>query len=522
MKNITLCLSLLIAAISQHLYPQMSLAMAPLKPQAAASQPTRPAGDLLKGATFSYRANKDQPFAAELLTFKTGHGNKGNFDAICKFNMPADAKPMSVCLQLAMTDFGITKATLNGKPVQFPLADMYYREAFIQNPDFQPGENVMELSFFANIVDQAHPNLAERLFMSPTGPADLKFIAAPILGAVWQEHFSVTCETNLPSKVTIQSASGQNVLATSDSNTVHRMKVPRDQAGRYVLIATNGQVTLKTDLNPPPFPSADKLKFVVAGDTKNAGPRWAITAAAAIAHKPELIVRLGDFVNIGQMRWEWDSDFLNHAADMQTSVPHYAVRGNHEGNASIFKQLFYTPGDDSQAANWSQRVGPALLIGVDGRTRFTDGTKERKWLEGVLDGSGDAKFIFLFNHHPVMGSCKQTLVKDGKIAEKPSQRAFDDILPLLAKHKATAYLSGHSHMYERLEPASGPTCIISGGAGAHLHKKTWDAPDSKVQVSKHHYCLFEIDGDTCTLRALTPDGKEVDKKVWQARTPAKP
>jgi hypothetical protein len=65
------------------------------------------------------------------------------------------------------------------------------------------------------------------------------------------------------------------------------------------------------------------------------------------------------------------------------------------------------------------------------------------------------------------------------------------------------------------------TVVTSGGAGAPLHDKSPDAakqnPYSKVFASSLNFCVFELKDDTITMKALTPDGKELDKTQWKAR-----
>jgi hypothetical protein len=94
-------------------------------------------------------------------------------------------------------------------------------------------------------------------------------------------------------------------------------------------------------------------------------------------------------------------------------------------------------------------------------------------------------------------------------------------MPLLAKYHATAFICGHDHCYERSEPEGGVTAITTGGAGAPLYRKVQDAakqnPWSKVFAPQLHYCLIEVSGDACTLKAFTPDGELLDTRTWKAR-----
>lgn len=96
------------------------------------------------------------------------------------------------------------------------------------------------------------------------------------------------------------------------------------------------------------------------------------------------------------------------------------------------------------------------------------------------------------------------------------------IVPMLARHKATAFVVSHEHHYERSELPGGVVQIIAGGAGVPCSGKRPQAkaqnPYSKVFAKTLHYCLFEIKGNACTFRAKTPEGRVVDTLTWRSRT----
>ncbi len=63
--------------------------------------------------------------------------------------------------------------------------------------------------------------------------------------------------------------------------------------------------------------------------------------------------------------------------------------------------------------------------------------------------------------------------------------------------------------------------IVAGGAGAPRYNKTGNAdkqnPHLKVFAAELHYCLFEVEGDRCTVKAVRPDGTIIDTKSWSKR-----
>jgi len=272
----------------------------------------------------------------------------------------------------------------------------------------------------------------------------------------------------------------------------------------------SGRVTLPA--------AADSLRFAAVGDNRTNPGDWAKVAAAGLKARPQLHLHSGDMVAAGANEWQWDEQFFGPAKELFAAVPLYPVIGNHEGDAPLYNELFYTPGDQGLSRNWAQQVGPVLLIGIDGRVPWDRDAQSREWLDRTLAES-HAKFIFLVSHYPAWtSSIHGVLRKDGRVAEDTVWRSREVILPLLEKYKATALISGHDHDYERSEPPGGVTNIVSGGGGARLYGPTaGQNPYSKVFVSKLNFCLFEVRGDTCTMKALTPEGELLDTRSWPAR-----
>jgi Icc-related predicted phosphoesterase len=470
--------------------------------------------NLLAGSSWAYRLKADQPWTNRPPAF----AYKVAFQARCEFSKPVGTDWAGAGLDAG--HFGIFGVTLNDQAVALPASDMLYRELIIPASCLRQGTNVLQLDLFVEWREAAPHDVPGNLLLTPLSLSDLKFATRPVLGAADAEAFTVCCELNLPAAVSVLDAGMETRLAHSPTGTVHRLKVPRNNSrGPFVLVAANGQTTLKIPLQPPPAPVADKLTFVSLGDTQGGGRQYERLVEAAMAHRPQLLVRTGDITTYGLKRWYWDDDFFRVATNALTCLPHYVVPGNHDRPRWFTDRVIYSPSGNGTERNWSQRIGPALLIGIHGAQSFAAGSKNIQWLTRVLEGAGDTGFIVLFSHFPPVSSGEHTTVTNGVYRELTTAEASEVILPLLARHRATAYICGHDHFYERLEPEGGVTVLISGSGGAPQRPKAWYPPSSKVFASKHHYCLFEINRTTCTLRALTAEGEELDRKVWQARTP---
>ncbi len=428
---------------------------------------------------------------------------------------------------------------LNDKPVPVPLEGMHYRTI----PGIPPklmrwGGN--ELT--ARITLDNRPPRGKRPEDMPEMPLrltsrlvtlrhhQLMIETGPVVGACGNDFFTVTCRTNMPARVTLAvcplrgdgTMAGTPVNRVSEGPLIHRFHadgLPAEtQRVQYTLQARSGGFATGRTYGPVRLPKGpDRLRFIAMGDSRTFPRAWQAVATAAYQARPDLVLFSGDMVTRGRDDWLWDENFLAAHPEMFARVPFYPVRGNHEERAPLCAQLFWTPAPGGLLPNWAQQVGPALLIGIDGRLDFSPGSENLQWLTDVLAGS-DARFIFLCTHYPAWSSGRYGL---DEYMCRGVRQGRETIVPLLVRHGATAMIAGHEHLYERSELPGGLTHITTGGAGAPLRERKWiDAkrnPHSRHLAVRLHYCLIEIDGDTCTFQAVGLDGKVFDRRTWQAR-----
>ena len=429
---------------------------------------------------------------------------------------------------------------LNGREVPLPLKGMYYKTIpAIPAGMLQAGRN--ELTAKIRIDNRPPPDDRQQVmptfrFDRPEEPPELarqklRIQTGPVLGAFGEDHFTVTCRTNIPAKAAVHAFDKATktlrlVSREDEAGLFHRLVVKApNRAEPYVLTAESdaGESAPATaTITRPVFPT-ETLRFVIMGDSRSRTDDWASVAAAVLAEKPQFVVFTGDMCDRGTNDWQWDGHFFAPEAARQllATVPFYPVKGNHEEDAAAYTELFCTPGGDGRGENWSQQIGPVLLIGINGQW-------SPRWkpiydrIEKSLTASR-AKFIFLMSHYPAYSSAG-----NGKLDERTGQPRHwayltgrRVILPMLLKHEATAFVVAHEHHYERSELPGGLVQIISGGAGAPRSSRSLAAarqnPYAKVFAKTLNYCLVEVAGEKCTLKAKTPDGKVIDTLTFQAR-----
>lgn len=504
-------------------------------------KPVKPPVDLLAGAKWQYSVD-GKNWTKKLYSVSVGKKKT----VLGKLRFVVQDTSQYTCLELAKFNTR-QRYYLNGTRLTGPLKKMRYKTfGAILAKLLRKGSNTLTTR---QTVHNKKPKkgmgkpraVRFKPILRGMKPEHLKFDIKPILGAFGPDYFTVTCRTNIPASVTVDIRETTECLRVDKfrydlsrvefpDGLIHRFRVKVKRGAisynYQIKVTCQGRAyrTISGKVTIPPSDSKN-LRFVAMGDSRTYPKAWKKVAAAVLRDKPAFVVFSGDMVTTGWKDWHWVEQFCAPARELLATIPFYAVIGNHEQKAPLYYGLFYTPYSPKNkvglGVNWFQQIGPVLLIGIEGTAKFAPESENYKWLNGVLSES-KAKFIFLFNHYPAWSSGHHgRLNKKGLPRERTSQVAQKYIVPLLNKHNATAYINGHDHMYERSEHPDGLTMITSGGAGAPLYRKTKNAaaqnPYSKVFASKHHYCLIEVSGDTCTMKAVTPAGKVIDTRKWKAR-----
>lgn len=472
--------------------------------------------DLLEGAQRSV-AYIEKGVASEWQKdLSTDKGEKENVGFRVKFQVEDPCRFAGLALDKPTY---INDLRLNGRPVPIPIEGMLYKSIpGIPSSLLVEGENELQAIWESG---SGRRTIAEDIDIHLRGlpSSAFAFQTGPVLGYAGDDFFTVSCRINMPAEVVLE-VDGREF--TSKSALLHSFKVDGLKAGTQYEYSMKARLSGKDEFTASMGPCAvrtfqgDKpFVFAILGDSRTNPEDWAKVAAAVAAEKPVFSVFAGDMVTMGKNDYEWDEQYFGPAKEFFATIPYYAVIGNHERNCPLFDRIFLTPA----ARNWSQEIGSVLLIGIDGSMDWASGSELAVWLEKILSET-KAKYIFLVSHYPAWTSGSHGSLDKGRPSEKEIRYAQDVLMPLLKKYNATAMVAGHDHIYERSEPDDGVTMIVVGGAGAPLRGKALTAkkqnPYSKVFASKLHYGLISVDEDVCTMRVLTPEGKEIDAMTWPA------
>ncbi len=490
--------------------------------------------DLLAGASWEYSIDAGETYSTESPTVST---DGEVVDLISRTTFPAPAGTDDIAelhLQIIVPYFpwySTASMAINGVEIERLHPEVGYPTVRGINPAVLV-EGVNELTVtdsFVKYGDEPEqlPATAARLIVMRAD--DLAFRTGPVLGAFTPEQFTVTCRTNMVADVVCRArpiGGRDDIVVESDRGLTHRFVIPRGEGDyAYRLEATVGDVTRMTEWLPAPTwaeVTDGAMRFAITSDVQSTSSVWPAHVARLMRQHPDLILATGDMVSNGRNDDEWDSQFLGPARELLAVTPLYPVEGNHEMESPLLDELFYTPAVRGEGLTWAQQVGDVLFIAINGLEDYNTGTPNYVWLEGVLAES-DAKFIFLLSHYPGFGSNRfGGTDENGTPMDYKTWQAQHVIMPLLSRYNATAMVTAHDHFYERTEPEGlDVTAIISGGGGGGLEDRREDwrnqNPDSQVWTSEHHYMLFDVEGDECTMTAYGLTGEVIDTRTWQAR-----
>jgi hypothetical protein len=510
---------------------------------AGCARPVAPAGDggpanLLSSARWEYSLDGGESWTREVPVARGGRvtGIRGRI----RFA----AGELSRCVALELTP-GIAVGQrqhyyLNGQALRGPVRGMRYETIPLICPKLlRPGPDELTAGIsYDNRPPEQYPEkvmpdvpVALARELRALEPRHVRFRTGPVLGAAGPDWFSVTCRTNLPAAVTLTvtgpTAAGiEPRQETSPVGLRHRFRItgldPK-VAWAYHLTASCHGARTQTPLRPVRLlPGGRRLRIVVIADPQS-GDGWGAVARAVRRSDADLIVFAGDMVAGGRNDREWDEKFFGVAPELFARIPTYAIVGNHENGSPIYEDLFYTPTPGGRGRNWTQQIAGVRLIGVDGRKDWSAGGANVAWLKRVLAAAAEAKFLFFLDHYPAYSSGKHGKLDEdtGRPEQREVQQARYVLVPLLRQHRATAFMCGHEHVYERSELPGGLTQVTTGGGGHPRRGKVDEAaeqnPHSRTFATGLQYTLIEVDGDSAAMKSLRPDGTVVDTRTWKAR-----
>jgi len=243
--------------------------------------------------------------------------------------------------------------------------------------------------------------------------------------------------------------------------------------------------------------------FVAYGDCRTQPARHAAVLARIAAFHPDFVVQTGDLVANGTNEPQWDI-FWQTVAPVVRETAYYPALGNHEKEGAPYFRYFGVP------AEYSFDYGNVHFVALDSNRPEAEFAAQEKFLRDDLKAHQKATWRVVFFHHTLYTCVDKPERHD--LAAALSAR----LIPILKEGNVQVVINGHDHDYQRHLPPSGITCIVTGGGGAPLYTVTPNTPYVKVAKMAYNDCEFTVDGATMTVRAVEPDGTEIDRFTVKA------
>lgn len=296
--------------------------------------------------------------------------------------------------------------------------------------------------------------------------------------------------------------------------------------------AVDGEVADRGHIATAPADDRAAVRFAFLGDS-GAQPWWVWLQRTAILHwparwgwfpdreavtavgravadyGPDFVLHLGDVIYPRGQHAHYRPGFFRPFAAALRDAPFYAVLGNHDVMDADGQQLlanFRLP--ESEATGDGRCVsfarGPLRVLTLDCNTdrsgdRYQPGHPSHAFLLAELARCTEP-WIVVASHFPMRSASRQ----------RDRGELLLTLLPELAEHGVSLYLSGHDHCYQRFLPRAGePPLVVSGGGGKDLYEVRPD-PRAAVLRSAHHWCSAETRGGTLVVRAHGLDGGILD------------
>jgi hypothetical protein len=260
----------------------------------------------------------------------------------------------------------------------------------------------------------------------------------------------------------------------------------------------------------PVKPAEAAIRVLAFGDFGNGSSDQKTVAQAIGRHHAgqpfDFAITLGDnFYSVGMEspadpRWRtWFEDLY-----APLGIPFYAALGNHDWGHpdSPAAEILYSGKTASwrmPAAYYTFTAGPVQFFALDTQS-VSLAQKQREWLDRELSAS-QAKWKIVYGHHPIYS--------DGNYEDRPD--LIQSLLPILA-NRADAYICGHDHNLQALQPQRGVRFYIAGGGGAGLYEVT-GSPRSLFVSRSNGFAVLEADAQRLVVKLVDGAGTVVYDEV---------
>jgi hypothetical protein len=200
---------------------------------------------------------------------------------------------------------------------------------------------------------------------------------------------------------------------------------------------------------------------------------------------------------------ELERNFFAVYAPLMRSAPFFPATGNHDyltRDADPFRQAFALPENGGPAGRerwYSFDWGDLHVVVLDSEKLIP---AQMEWLEADLVAHASSPWIIALFHRAPYSSGERG-------PDMPTRDAF---VPILTRHKVSLVITGHEHHYERSQPVSGITYLITGGGGRGTRHVRPGGEQSAFALQVAHFVYVVIDRDRMRVWAVDASGQTFD------------
>jgi Calcineurin-like phosphoesterase len=259
------------------------------------------------------------------------------------------------------------------------------------------------------------------------------------------------------------------------------------------------------DAPPPPAPALtfpltkNSVRFAVIGDSGTGGTmQYEMAREMAACHGKfpfDFVLMLGDNIYGGKRPQDFKRKFaLPYQPLLDDGVKFYASLGNHDRTNERYYNLFNMNGQ----RYYTFRKGNARFFALD--SNYMD-PQQLEWLERQLRQASEPWKVCFF-HHP--------LYSDGR-THGPDLDLRAQLQPLFEHYHVNVVLSGHDHVYERIQPQHGVYYFVLGNSGQLRPHNLRPSPEMAAGFdTDRDFMMVEIAGDNFNFETISRPGQIVD------------
>ena len=349
---------------------------------------------------------------------------------------------------------------------------------------------------------------------------------------IWQLNETATCSISWGTDSTYSLGNATTTEYGNDHQHSYTI-IGLTPGTKYYYEVVYDDAVLEASFRTAPPDNATDLKFFVYGDTRSDMVNHDLNSQAMIADymaDPDfqtLTMFTGDHVTFGAYEASWQGSFFSSTTTnirkRMAEVPFISCLGNHELYYNNYSGMDhattlygkYFPYPFVERRYWSFDYGPMHVVVMDQYpdyyvmlppNGFLD-TEQMNWVEQDLM-STDKPWKIIIMHEPGW-SCEG----NSSGYPHPNNEDVQNLLqPLCEQYGVQIVFAAHNHYYARA-CKNGVYHITTAGGGAPLYEVEEEFPNVINTNKVHHYCKVEIEGESMSVKAITPDGDVIDEFI---------